>query len=46
MVVVIQTPLIDHPASFFDAEENLSVQQFISKLAVERLDVAVFPGTA
>ncbi len=43
MMIVIGPPSIDDPLGFCHAQEQLSVEQFITKAGVERFDVSVFP---
>ena len=43
VVVVVELPLVEHPASFLQAEEQLPVEQLIAETAVEALDVAILP---
>ena len=44
--VVVLAPLLDDNLCFFQAVEDFAVEQFIAKLAVEGLAVAVLPWTA
>lgn len=44
--VVLIAPLLDDDLRFLQAEEDLLVQTLVTKLAVERLTVAVLPWTA
>ena len=44
-VVVLLSPALGQDLGFLERIEDLAVQQFISHLAVEGLDVAVLPGT-
>ena len=46
IVVIIHPPAIRNISQFVDAQEQFSVEQFISEPAVERLDIAVLPRTA
>src|SRR5271156_3737729 len=38
-------PLANDDLSFLQAIEDLTVQQFVAKLAIEAFAIAVFPGT-
>ena len=42
-VIVIEPPAIDDPASFRQAQEQLTVQQLVPEAAVETFRVAVLP---
>ena len=44
--VVVPSPLLDQDRRFFQCIEDLHVQQFVSKLPVERLAIAILPRTA
>ena len=44
--VVVTSPLFDQDRGFLQRVENLRIQQFVPKLAVEAFAVAVLPGTA
>jgi hypothetical protein len=44
--VVIDTPALDEHFRFQERVEDFSVEQFVSQLSVERLDIAVLPGAA
>ena len=44
--VVINSPALDQDLCFVQRIKDLSFQQFIPQLAIERFDVAVLPGTA
>jgi hypothetical protein len=46
MGVVVESPPFDQDLCLKQGVEDLAVQELISELAVERLDVAVFPGRA
>lgn len=46
VVIIIHPPAIRNISQLIDVQEELSIEQFISESAVERLDIAVFPGTA
>jgi hypothetical protein len=46
MVIIVQPPAIHNVSRLSQAEEQFAIEAFISKLAIEALDVAVFPGTA
>ena len=46
VVVVIESPTVNHPAGLLQAQEQFSVQQLVAQLAVEALHVAVLPRTA
>ena len=46
IVIVIHPPAIRNISQFTNTQKQLSIEQFISELAVERLDIAIFPGTA
>ena len=39
MVVVVYPPTVDHPASFFQAQEQFSVEQLVPEFPIERLNV-------
>ena len=43
MVVVVQPPAVDHPADFRQAQEQLLVQEFVTKLAVEQRVITFSP---
>jgi len=43
VVVVVESPAVDYPTGFFQAQEGLSVQEIVTQLDVEQLDVAIFP---
>ena len=43
MVIVIESPTVDDPAGVRQAEEQLTVEQFVAQAAVEAFDIAVFP---
>ncbi len=45
MVVVIESPAVDHPASFLRTQEDFPIQEFVAKRTVEGLNVTVFPRT-
>ena len=45
-VVVVKSPAVDDPACFSQAQEQLTIQELITKPAVEALHVAVLPGAA
>ena len=45
-MVVIQLPAVNHPACFFHAQEQFSIQEIVTELAIKGLDVAVLPGTS
>jgi hypothetical protein len=45
-VVILASPAFNQDFGFLQGVEDLLVQQFTSHLAIERLDVAVFPGPA
>jgi hypothetical protein len=42
----VLAPLLDGNLSFFEAVEDLSIEELIAELSVEGLAVAVLPGTA
>jgi hypothetical protein len=42
--VVETAPIGDEDLRLFQCGEDLAVQELVSELAVERLDVAVLPG--
>ena len=44
--IVMAPPGFDQDLGLGEAEEHLAVEQFVAKLAVEALTVAVLPGTA
>ena len=44
MVVVVYPPTVDHPAGFFQAQEQFSVEQLVPEFPIERLNVTVLPG--
>ena len=44
--VVVPPPLLDHDLGLGEGVEDFAVEQFIAKLAVKGLHVAVFPRTA
>ena len=44
-MVVVESPAINHPASFLEAQEDLTVQKLIAKRTVERFDIAVLRAT-
>jgi len=46
VVVIIHAPAVRNISQLIDAQEQLSVKQFVPEPAVERLNIAVFPGTA
>jgi len=45
-VVVVAAPSLDQHPGFFEAAEDLAVEQLIPELAVEALVLAVLPGAA
>lgn len=45
-VVVLLTPVGDQDLRLKQGGKAFTVQEFVSELAVERLDVTVFPGTS
>ena len=45
-MVVIQLPAVNHPACFFHAQEQFSIQELGTELAIKGLGVAVLPGTS
>jgi hypothetical protein len=45
-VIVLLPPTRNQGFGFFQGEEDLALEQFVAQIAVERLDLAVFPGTA
>ena len=45
-MIVVVSPVSDEDLGFLEGSEDFSVEEFIPKLAVKRLDIAVFPGTA
>ena len=46
LLVVFTTKHLDHDLRLLERVEDLAVEQLVSELAVEALDVAVLPGTA
>ena len=46
VVVVVESPAVDHPTGLLPTQEQLPVQQLVTQLAVERFDVAVLPWAA
>jgi len=46
LIVVVKTPAVDDPPRVLQSQEQFSIQQFVPHLSVERLEVAVFRGTA
>jgi hypothetical protein len=42
----VLSPIGDEHLRFPESSEDLTVQKFVPKVAVERFDVAVFPGAA
>ena len=42
VMVVVQSPAINHPASFLEAQEDFTVQQLIAKRGLS-LDLSVAP---
>jgi len=46
VVIIIQPPSIDNISRLGEIQEQLTIEALISKLAVEALDVSIFPGTA
>ena len=44
-MVVLISPVLDEDLCLEETVEAFEVQQFVSKLAVERLDVGVLPGS-
>ena len=45
-LVVVLSPAFDEYLGFLKGVEDFEVEQFISELAVEGFDIAVFPRTA
>jgi len=45
-VIVLLTPTQNQGFFFFQGKEDLAIEQLISELAIERLDVAVLPWAA
>jgi hypothetical protein len=45
-MILMPTPLFDQYLCLLDRVEDLSIQQLISQLAVERFNVAILPGAA
>jgi len=43
VVVVVESPLVEHPTGFLQAEEQLSVKQLVTQPAIKAFDVAIFP---
>jgi hypothetical protein len=43
-MIVLASPPCDQDLCLLEREEKLAVQELVSELAVERLDVAVLPG--
>jgi hypothetical protein len=43
MVVVVKLPTVNYPKSFCQTQEQLTIEQFITKLAMEALPVNIFP---
>ena len=43
MVVVVKLPTVNYPTSFRQTQEQLTIEQFITKLAIEALHVTIFP---
>jgi hypothetical protein len=39
-------PLADDDLSFLEAVEDLAIEQFVAKLAIEAFAIAVRPGTS
>ena len=46
MVVVINSPTVNHPAGLRQAQEQLPVEQLITQLSVEALHVTILPRAA
>ena len=44
--VVVNAPLFDQNACFIEAVEQLTIQELVTKLAIEALAVTILPGTA
>ena len=44
--IVVPSPGFDHDLCLFQRVEDLTIEQLITKLSVEALAVAIFPGTA
>ena len=42
--IIVTTPALDDDPGFLECVEDLAVEQFVPKLGVEALDVAVLPG--
>ena len=45
-MIVILSPVFDQYLGFLQGVKDLTVQQFIERLAVEGFDIPVFPETA
>ena len=46
VMVVVDLPAVNHPASFLGNQEDFTVQCLIAKRTIERFDVAVLPRAA
>ena len=46
VIVAVKSPPVDDPTRFLQAQKQLSIQQLVTQLAVERLNVAIFPRAA
>ena len=46
MVVVVKLPTVNYPTSFPLTQKQLTIEQFITKLAIEALHVTIFPWAA
>ncbi len=45
-MVVVESPAINHPASFLEAQEDFTDSQLIAKSSIERCDIAALRGIA
>ena len=45
-MVVVESPAINHPACFLEAQEDFTVEQLVAKRAIERFDIPVLPRAA
>ena len=43
MMVVVESPAINHPASFLEAQEDFTFESLVPEFAIERVEVAVLP---
>ena len=46
VVIIIHPPAVRNISQLINAQEQLSIKQFISESAVERLGITILPGVA